>query len=145
MCSDSLYNFSGILYRMGIVCSVLVLLGIVCILLERMPAKKWKKRADKMGWIMIAGSILLALFYASSIVFPDVSAYTGEFVGRHGNGKGFMIKEYVFWTGEGTKKVLSMDIFSKQEIYPQEFVEGKEYRVYFDERTRIVVGVESIE
>jgi len=38
-----------------------------------------------------------------------------------------------------------MDIFSKQEIYPQEFVEGKEYRVYFDERTRIVVGVESIE
>jgi len=104
MCSDSLYNFSGILYRMGIVCGVLVLLGIVCILLERMPAKKWKKRADKMGWIMIAGSILLALFYASSIVFPDVSAYTGEFVGRHGNGKGFMIKEYVFWTGEGTKK-----------------------------------------
>ena len=58
---------------------------------------------------MIAAAIGLSLLYASRIVFPGVSSYTGEFIDSHRNSRVApplpVTNEYVFWNGEGKTSV----------------------------------------
>ncbi len=146
-----MYNFSGVLYRIWGVCGAILILGVVCILFEKPWAKKKNVKIQdcKLGLIMIAFSICLGLIYASRIVSPDVSSYTGEFIESHRN---FRVApplpvtyEYVFWNGEGKRQVFYLDIFSKKEIFPYEFVSDQKYTIYFDEFTNVITKVETVE
>lgn len=124
-----------------LICGGLLLIGGICILLKKPWEKKFRMRDHKTAVIIILTAILLGLFYASRIIFPDIGVYTGEFIDVHRKGSGLQINEYRFWNGEGTKQVFSMDAFSKKEIYLPEFVEEKTYTIYFDSLTRIIVGI----
>ena len=53
--------------------------------------------------------------------------------------------EYVFWNGEGKRQVFYLDIFSKKEIFPNEFVSDQKYTIYFDEFTNVITKVESVD
>lgn len=143
-----MFNFSGVLYRIWGVCGVILVLGVACILLNRPWARKVKIKDCKLGLIMIAAAIGLSLLYASRIVFPGVSSYTGEFIDSHRNSRVApplpVTNEYVFWNGEGKKQTLYLDIFSKK-IFPDDFVSDRKYTIYFDEFTNVIVQVECIE
>lgn len=95
---------------------------------------------------MIAFAICLGLIYVSRVVFPDVSSYTGEFIETHRNSRVApplpFTDEYVFWNGEGKRQVFYLDIFSKKEIFPYEFVSDQKYTIYFDEFTNVITKVE---
>lgn len=140
-----MYNFSGIAYRIYGVCGIMLLLGIVLILFKR----PWKNNTGilkcKFELFTIAFSICVGLFYASRILFPDVSSYTGEFVNMTRNSRVApplpLTNQYVFWNGDGKKKIVYLDILSKDKIYPFEFEKGQEYTVYFDEFTNVIVGI----
>lgn len=144
-----MYNFSGVLYRIWGVCGVILILGVVGILFEKPWAKKVKIQNCKVELIAIAFAICLGLIYASRIVFPDVSSYTGEFIESHRNSRAApplpVTNQYVFWNGEGKRKVFYLDIFSKREIFPYEFVGGQKYTIYFDEFTNVITKVEAVE
>ena len=103
-----MFNFSGVLYGIWGVCGVILVLGVACILLNRPWARKVKIKDCKLGLIMIAAAIGLSLLYASRIVFPGVSSYTGEFIDSHRNSRVApplpVTNEYVFWDGEGKKQ-----------------------------------------
>lgn len=143
-----MFNFSGVLYRIWGVCGVILVLGVACILLNRPWARKVKIKDCKLGLIMIAAAIGLSLLYASRIVFPGVSSYTGEFIDSHRNSRVApplpVTNEYVFWNGEGKNKLLSGH-FLKKEIFPDDFVSDRKYTIYFDEFTNVIVQVECIE
>lgn len=117
-----MFNFSGVLYRIWGVCGVILVLGVACILLNRPWARKVKIKDCKLGLIMIAAAIGLSLLYASRIVFPGVSSYTGEFIDSHRNSRVApplpVTNKYVFWNGEGKKQTLYLDIFSKKKHSP---------------------------
>ena len=104
-----MFNFSGVLYRIWGVCGEILVLGVACILLNRPWARKVKIKDCKLGLIMIAAAIGLSLLYASRIVFPGVSSYTGEFIDSHRNSRVApplpITNEYVFWNGEGKNKL----------------------------------------
>ena len=144
-----MYNFSGVLYRIWGVCGVILILGVVCILFKKPWAKNVKIQDCKLGLIAIALAICLGLIYASRIVSPDVSSYTGEFIESHRNSRvapPFPVTyEYVFWNGEGKRQVFYLDIFSKKEIFPYEFVSDQKYTIYFDEFTNVIIKVEAVE
>ena len=144
-----MYNFSGILYRIWGVCGVILILGVVCVLFEKPWAKNVKIRDYKLGLIMIAFAIGMSLIYASRIVFPDVSSYTGEFIESHRNSRVApplpVTSEYVFWNGEGKRQVFYLDVFSKKEIFPSEFEVHQKYTIYYDEFTNVIIKVEAIE
>lgn len=144
-----MFNFSGVLYRIWGVCGVILVLGVACILLNRPWARKVKIKDCKLGLIMIAAAIGLSLLYASRIVFPGVLSYTDEFIDSHRNSRVApplpVTNEYVFWNGEGKKQTLYLDIFSKKEIFPDDFVSDRKYTIYFDEFTNVFVQVECIE
>lgn len=117
-----MFNFSGVLYRIWGVCGEILVLGVACILLNRPWARKVKIKDCKLGLIMIAAAIGLSLLYASRIVFPGVSSYTGEFIDSHRNSRVApplpVTNKYVFWNGEGKKQTLYLDIFSKKKYSP---------------------------
>lgn len=144
-----MYNFSGVFYRIWGVCGILLLLGVVCILVERPWAKKVTLKDLKIGLIGISLAIGLGLVYASRILFPDVLSYTGEFVDTHRNSRVApplpFTREYVFWNGEGKKLVFYLDTFSKKEIFPCELEYGQQYTIYYDDFTNVIVRVEPVE
>lgn len=53
--------------------------------------------------------------------------------------------EYCFTNGTELKPVFCLDIFSKKQIYPDDFVEGKKYRIYYTEMGNVIVKVEELE
>lgn len=144
-----MFNFSGVLYRIWGGCGVILVLGVACNLLNRPWAREVKIKDCKLGLIMIAAAIGLSLLYASRIVFPGVSSHTGEFIDSHRNSRVApplpVTNEYVFWNGEGKKQTFYLDIFSKKEIFPDDFVSDRKYTIYFDEFTNVIVQVECIE
>ena len=144
-----MFNFSGVFYRIWGVCGILLLLGVVCILVEKPWAKKIKLKDLKIGLVGIALAIGLGLVYASRIVFPDVLSYTGEFVDTHRNSRVApplpLTDEYVFWNVEGKRQVFYLDFFSKKEIFPYEFEYGRQYTIYYDDFTNVIVKVEPVE
>ena len=141
-----MYNFSGIFYRIWGVCGFLFALGIVLIFLEKPWAKNFCITNCKTGLIAIAFSVCLSLLYLSRIVFPNVSSYTGSFVEEHRNSRVApplpVTTEYIFWDGNGKRQVFYLDIFSKEKIFPNDFIPTHEYTVYFDEFTNVIVKVE---
>ena len=144
-----MYNFSGVLYRIWGVCGIVLLLGIVLVLLEKPWAKDFKLKKCRLGIFIIAFAICLSLAYTSRILFPNVSSYTGEFVSYNRNSRVApplpLTNEYVFWSGEGTKKVFYLDVLSKKEIFPSEFENNQIYTIYFDTFTKVIVKVELLE
>lgn len=91
----------------------------------------------------------MSLVYISRVVFPNVSSYAGEFVSTNRNSRVApplpLTSEYVFWNGEGKKQVFYLDALSKKEIIPYELETGKEYIIYFDDFTNVIVKIEAIE
>ena len=144
-----MYNFSGVLYRIWGVCGVVLILGVVCVLLEKPWAKNFKIQNCKIGLILIVFAVCLGLVYASRIAFPNVSSYTGEFLEAHRNSRVApplpVTNEYVFWDSEGKKQIFYLDMFSKKEIFPSEFISGQKYIIYFDEFTKVITKVEVVE
>ena len=142
-----MYNFSGLLFRLWGVCGILLLLGVVCIILTKPWVNKFKIKKCILGILIIAFSIGLGAVYIFRIVSPDVSSYTGQFIETSRNNREApplpVTNKYVFWNGEGKKQPFYLDLFSKEDIYPYDFEEGKEYTIYYDTFTWIIVKVEA--
>ena len=141
-------NFSGILYRIWGVCGIMILLALLSIFF----AKPWKPGFTvskiKTELIVTFFAVCLGLVYLSRIIFPDVSSYTGVFVEFRRNSSVApplpLTYEYVFWNGDGKKKVFYLDAFSKKVIFSNDFVQGQEYTIFFDEFTKIITQVEDL-
>lgn len=144
-----MYNYSGLMYRICGVCGIIFLLGIICILFQTLWTKEFKIRDCKVGLAAVVFAICLTIVYASRIVFPGVSSYAGKFIDSHRNSQVApplpLTNEYIFWSGQGKKKVFYLDVLSKKEIFPYEFEEGKDYTIYFDDFTHVIVRVEGVE
>lgn len=139
-----MYNFSGIWFRIWGVCGIIFLIGIVILLIEK-PWKKFDLKRCILGLFITFFAICLSLIYLSKIVFPDISSYTGEFVKTNRNSRVApplpVTYEYVFWNGEGKKKVVYIDTFSKKNFF-SELEIGKQYTVFYDEFTNVIVRIE---
>ena len=122
----------------------MLLLGVICLLFEK-PWRGFKKNSVT-GMIIIFASILFSVYYASRIISPDISSYTGEFIESHRNSRVApplpFTNEYVFYDGYGKRKVVYLDTGSKNAIFGEELEIGKTYTVYFDDLTKIIVRIE---
>ena len=143
----SVNNFSGIYYRLWGVCGIILFIGVMLLLFKKPWSESFEMKKCKIEIVMIAFAVCLALVYVSRIVFPKVSSYTGVFVETHRNSRVApplpLTYEYVFWNGDGKKKVVYLDILSKKEIIPFEFEVGQEYTLYYDEFTKVITRVQS--
>jgi hypothetical protein len=141
-----MYNFSGITYRLWSPCSFLFIIPLASLLISIFMKKPIRFFDFKIELASAAFGVVLCVVYLSRILFPGVSSYTGEFVESHRTSRVApplpFTSKYVFWNGEGKKKVVYLDTFSKKEIIPDGLEPGEEYTVYFDEFTKVIVRVE---
>ena len=128
------------------VCGIILLLGVVCVLLEKPWVHDFKVKKCIFGLFVIAFAVCFALFYTYVYFFPDVLSYTGELIEIKRNSKVApplpLTYEYVFLDGEGEKRVFYLDVFSKDIIFPDDFEYGQLYTVHFDDYTNIIVAIE---
>ena len=141
-----MYNCSGILYKFIFVYVYLLLLLIICILLK----KPWLHKFEIKRYKFEIFGLIIALCFGGEVLFhyfhPNIQTYTGDFIEIGGTDRiSPMTDRYVFWNYDGKKREFYLDLFSKKKIIPAGFVEGKEYTVYYDDLTKIIVKVEIIE
>ena len=141
-----MYNFSGILYRMFSTFGLMFIMAIIIILFEKPWSKSFQFNKNcKFAIVAIIIAVASVIFYISLIVSPNVMSYTGEYIESNRTSSYSSIlpfnDKYVFWNGEGLKPVFYLDIFSKKEICPNGFEEGNRYTVFYEEETKIIVGI----
>lgn len=144
-----MYNFAGIYYRLWAVFGFFLAGSIVLALIEKPWKEKFTLKKYRYAIVCILCTAIVGTEYISIITSPDIRSYSGEFINEKRNSRVApplpFTKEYVFWDGEGLKNVYYLDVFSKREIYPNPFVKGEEYLIYYEEKSKIIVSVEKIE
>ena len=145
------YNLSGLYYRIFSVGLPLLALAIIFLLLWLFL---WKKGKLILGVSILA--IICSIIYTSSMLVKinnlEVEVYDGVFedARRETHGAGFYPGaknnnfKYNFLSDSSSKRTFYLDVFSKEKIYPLDFVEGDRYRIYYEKNTRIIVGVENL-
>ena len=73
-----------------------------------------------------------------------VSVHEGEFVEEHRENPYLFRTEYSFSNEGGVKPLFHLDIFSKKKIYSNDFEEDMRYRIYYEEKTDVIVKVEKL-
>ena len=134
-----MYNFSGIKYHYISTIIIYSILGIMLILLITFSkiVKKEKTPLDIIVAIIVIGLMIVynAFAFKQTMSNPDISTYEGEYIKRS---KG----RYTFWNGTEKKRVFYLHVFVKDEVFLYDLEEGKEYKIYYEESTRIIVRVE---
>jgi glucan phosphoethanolaminetransferase (alkaline phosphatase superfamily) len=137
-----MYNFAGIkFYYLGkaILYSILTI-GLIVLLkiCKKLKEEKTPLKIKILIILCVVQIIYFVLICQYKISNPNISTYTGEFIERHND-------KHTFWNGDGKKQVFDLILFTKDEVYSDDFEKNKEYKIYFDESTHIIVGVEPVD
>ena len=140
-------NYSGIIYRIWAVGGAIVLLGIACLLVSGIRTKSFSKQCFLAGVLCVVYGLGTAVYYIAQLVSPDVASIHGIFHEEYRNSRVApplpFTMEYSFYDVNNDSRVFYLDVLSKKEIIPEGFLENKEYVIYYETSTNIIVGVES--
>lgn len=139
-------NYSGITYRIWAEAGVIVLIGIGCLLASGIRSKSFSKQCFWAGVLGVVYGLGTAAYYVAQLVSPDVSSLHGVFHEEYRNSRVApplpFTMEYSFCDENNDSRVFYLDVLSKKEIIPEGFSENKEYIIYYETSTSIIVGVE---
>ena len=113
--------------------------------------KRWNEETKKTIFIIIFASLWFIIpgsINAWHILNPSISSYDGEYLREYRANEvtlSFFSFRYVFDDGTEPQEAFYLDSFSKKKIYNKDFEEGKRYRIYYEEKDKIIVRVEEIE
>lgn len=145
-----MYNLNGILYRLFATCFVLFILGAIVLIISKFWDKEKADIACMRGAILSIVIILVgSSFYIYKYVNPTIEIHEGYFVEEYRDSSvapPFPFSYcYVFTDGDNLKPSYYMDVFSRKDIYPDDFSTECRYRIYYEESTGIIVRVEQID
>ena len=140
-------NYSGITYRIWAEGGVILLIGIGCLLVSGIRSKSFSKQCFLVGVLCVVYGLGTAGYYMAQWVSPDVSSFHGAFYEEYRNSRVApplpFTMEYSFYDENNDSHVFYLDVLSKKEIIPEGFEEDKEYTIYYETSTNIIVGVEN--
>lgn len=141
-----MYDFSCI-YLEFVLNSLFFGVGGLLILIASRFWNHNKRHIGKMvaGLLLVGFCIFLSVSnYIPACINPKISIFRGAYVESDKPSKFDVMTEHHFFSKDGEKggKGFTLDIISKKKIYPSEFKKGKVYRIYYEERTNIIVKVE---
>ena len=100
------------------------------------------------GILCMIGGIVFGIDYASSLLSLEVRSFQGVFFQSYRNSRVApplpFTWEYGFCSSDGSKILLYLDTFTRKEIIPENFTLNEEYIVYYEEDTKVIVGVEKV-
>lgn len=143
-----MYNFGGIEIRIWTIAGIVILCGICCILLSHVGKSNFEKETFFVGIAAILFGIGYTIHLLVCLYSPKVIAFQGAFYDSRqdnsiaspaafGNEYTFSDKDDVLWT-------FYLDTGMMNEILPEGFQVGQEYIVYYEEREKVIVGIEEV-
>jgi len=141
-----MYDFKCIYYEFAVDFIIIGLGGLgVLISSHFWDTKKRHKGKMIMGVFLVGLCIYFTAFqYIPACVNPKINVFDGEYVYSNGTFRGSIISREYSFSDDGGKhsKSFTLDSVNKKKIYPDDFEKGETYRIYYEERTKIIVRVE---
>lgn len=141
-----MYSYDGILYRVWGVAGFFVLLGICCLLASRKQAISFDKECFIAGIICILLGIATGIYYVYCYSLPQVESIQSTLVEERRDSRVApplpLTMEYIFLNDEGYT-AFYLDVFSEEKVLRGELELGKEYIIFYESRTDIIVGISS--
>lgn len=141
-------NYDGIIYRIWTVGGILVLLGITLLLMGCFGSKSHRdKKLLRAALVSLITAVLITAFFLFKLFNPAVASHEGHFIRSNRKSGAPFQYEFVFSTTnpKDPNPVFYLDSFSKRKIFPSEFDKNVRYRIYYEETTKIILGVEILE
>lgn len=146
-----MYDVSGIEYRIWGVFGIILLLGLFLLLVEKPWSKDFKFRKILFSLILIVVALGGIAFNIYRINALKVMEYTGFYDSYYRDSRIApplpFTYGYVFENEQSKKETFYIDVFAKKRIFPDspnDLEEGKEYTIYFEEATHIILKIEEI-
>ena len=137
-----MYNYSGIIYRIYAVPTPFLILGLFMLFIVFSKSSKKRRGNLILCAVLLATSILTASFYLYKSANPIIESCTGYFVEQRSDPNVAFSDVFSFDTRDDLKKLFDLDIFSKKDIFPNDFIEGEKYIIFYERDTKIIVAVE---
>ena len=139
-----MYNYDGILYRIWGVAGFFVLLGVCCVLVSSIHSITFTKKCFTSGIISIVLGIVLGIYYTSCYVSPVVESIRSTLIEECRDSRVApplpLTMKYIFLNDEGYT-AFYLDVLSEEMVLEQDLELGKEYIVFYESRTDIIVGI----
>ncbi len=149
-----MYNLSGIKHLILFSDLPMCLLALLLLVLEwKKISKSIKRKCWEKG---VKGTLFIIAFCfiwflisggnnAYHMKHPIISCCEGMYLREYRANESrlsFFSWRYVFDDGEKPYESFYLDSFSKKKIFNKDFEEGKTYKIYYEEKDRIIVRVE---
>lgn len=141
-----MYDLSGLYYQMKTSGLVFGLVGILFIICSRFWILEKRNIKELLIGVTCCLLCVCSLGYHLYVINDlKVSIHEGFFIEEHRENPYLFRIEYCFSNEGGLKPLFYLDIFSKKNIYPNEFEEGAMYRIYYEQKTDVILKVEKLE
>jgi len=141
-----MYDLSGLYYQMKADALVFGLVGLLFLAFSRFWIFEKRNIKELLIGVICCFLCICSLGYHLYVINDlKVSIHEGAFIEEHRENPYLFRMEYCFSNKGGTKPLFYLDIFSKKDIYPIRFEKDMVYRVFYEEKTDVIVKVEKIE
>ena len=152
-------NTIGLWYRVWTTGALTLLLGVLCAvftLLERRRQNKRDRKNNRKKFkkdmiftcVIVVFGLFIMGYYSYKASFPEIRYFSGSFEDSHRTTSlehAPFTDTYWFSKENDEKKAFMIDAWSKKEIFNESFEEGKQYGIWYDENTDIILQVEKLE
>lgn len=145
-----MYNFNCIYYEFAFMFILIGFGGLAMLISSHFwNTQKWHKLKMIIGVFAIGFCIYsTACQYIPACINPKITVIDGEYDSSAVLFRGCIISRnysfYFYDNGGKYRKSFTLDAVNKRDIYPGNFDKGEIYKIYYEERTNIIVKVEEI-
>lgn len=144
------YCFDGLIYRIFAVGGVITLAGTAPFFISRFASRSepavWEKQCFLLSGVF---GVIYTLWYLILLLNPAISMHRGYFIDEYRDSRVApplpLTMAYSFSNDYQPRPVFYLDVFSKKKIFNQEFDADKEYIIYYEEHTNIILKVEEVD
>lgn len=141
-----MYNLSGLYYQLKTNVLVFGTVGLLFLLCSRFGILEKRNVKELLIGVICCILCVCSIGYHVYVINNfTVSVHEGTFIEEHRENPYLFRMEYCFSNEEGLKPLFYLDIFSKKEIYSAKFEKDVIYRIYYEEKTNVIVKVEKLE
>ena len=134
----------GILVRLWCSCGLVLFIGAFCLLIVWIEKEK-KLEIILTGCLCILLGLGMGIRYSHALLNPEEQLICGTFLYDQKKTDAMpplpLCREYFFENEQGETVGFFMDAYVKKQLYPNDLQEGMTYRITYEERTDLILGI----
>ena len=141
-------NYEGIVYRIWAEGGAFLLLGIFGLIIAGIGRLSFDKECFVVGILTILLGLYTCIEYTVYLFSPKVESFQAELDTQYRDSRVApplpFTWEYTFYDETGQLYTVYLDTFAKKKIFPEDFQVGEVYKVYYEDKSDIILGVEKV-